>query len=98
MLLLLFCVPRQNYDLGRELGTIDIRVMEVLRNLLRPFKDATVVMSTESSSSISLIRPLMKQLMRQCDNTGVEGLAPSIHQVRQIIFNDMETRCVLWGP
>lgn len=40
-------------------------------------------MSSESSSTISLIRPLMKQLMI---------VVPSIHQLYQTVYYDLESR------
>lgn len=66
--------------------------METLRDLLKPFKEATVVMSTETSSSISLIRPLMKKLLSLCNNHGVGEMPAALHEMRQIMYNDLEAR------
>ena len=82
----------QNSDLLRDMRAIDIELIESLRDLLKPFKDVTVVMSSESSSSISLIRPLIKQLMENCDNSKVEEMPAPLHEMRQTIYNDLETR------
>jgi hypothetical protein len=71
---------------------IDTEIVEALCTLLKPYKDVTMVMSTESSSSISLIRPLLKQLMALCDNTAAPEMAPAIHEMRQTLYNDLEAR------
>lgn len=73
---------------------IDPEVVEMLK-ILKPFKEITRVMSTESSSSISLIRPLHQQMMRNLrEPTSEISLRASIHEMREIIRNDLETRLV----
>lgn len=67
-------------------------VVEELSKFLKPFKDSTAVMSTEKSSSVSLIRPLMKQLMNHC-RQGDASIA-CIHELRETIYNDLDKRLV----
>ena len=53
----------QKNDILREWRAVDPDVIDELIQVLAPFKTVTVLMSTEKSSSISLIRPLIHQLM-----------------------------------
>ena len=88
LLMLISCL--QNNDLLREMREIDTQVVEELSLILKPFKDCTMVMSTESSSSVSLIRPLLKKLMCHCrdGNTSVA----SLHELKETIYNDLDKR------
>ena len=78
----------------KTLRGVETEILELLCDLLKLFKEVTVVMSTESSSSISLIRPLQKQLMELCDNSKIPPgtFPPAIHDMRQTLFNDLERR------
>lgn len=49
ILLIFHVLSPQSHDLVRELGAIGSDVMETWRDLLKPFKETTVVMSTESN-------------------------------------------------
>ena len=72
-------------------NSIDVGIMEQLCQLLKPFKDVTVIMSTETSSSISLIRPLLHQLIENVKPT--PDVDPTIiHQMKAAIYHDLETR------
>lgn len=71
---------------------IDTSILESVCALLKPFNEATIVMSTESSSSVSLVRPLLKQLMASCDNKGADNMPASLRELRQRIYNDLELR------
>jgi hypothetical protein len=69
---------------------VDVDVVEQLCALLKPFKMVTVIMSTETSSSISLLRPLLHQLMEHAKPE--VGDIPVIHQTKAAIYHDMEKR------
>ena len=61
--------------------------------ILEPFKEATAIMSTETSSSISLICPLMLELMSSCRQLTIgEDVPASIREMGETIRNDLETR------
>ena len=76
----------------KDIRLIDTELCGQLCKQLKPSKEVTVVMSTETSSSISLVRPLLKQLMSLCNNSGADEMAASLHELRQTIFNDLDTR------
>lgn len=67
--------------------------IEAVAEILEPFKEATAIMSTETSSSISLIRPLMLELMSSCRQLTIgEDVPASIREMGETIRNDLETR------
>ena len=67
--------------------------IEAVAEILKPFKEATTIMSTETSSSISLIRPLMLELMSSCRQLTIgEDVPASIREMGETIRNDLETR------
>ena len=67
--------------------------IEAVAEILEPFKEATAIMSTETSSSISLIRPLMLELMTSCRQLTIgEDVPASIREMGETIRNDLETR------
>lgn len=70
---------------------IDIEVMELLCGILKPFKDVTNVMSTETSSSISLVRPLLHQLL-ELSKPGSASDPGVINNVKAGIHHDLEKR------
>ena len=74
------------------MNTVDINLLEEICKLLKPFKDVTTVMSTESSSSVSLIRPLLMQLKDHCKPTPELEDLPLIHEAKAAMFHDLETR------
>lgn len=82
----------QNNDMLRQMNAVDIDFVEKLCTILKPFKEITLVMSSESSSCISLIRPLLDQLMKLCTSTPEHGDSPCIHEMKHTIFNDLESR------
>ena len=67
--------------------------IEAVAEILEPFKEATAIMSTETSSSISLICPLMLELMSSCRQLTIgEDVPASIREMGETIRNDLETR------
>lgn len=70
----------------------DIPVLEQLKSLLEPFKEATITMSTESSSSVSLIRPLLHSLINICKPDPQLNDVPVIHQAKAVMYHDLEKR------
>lgn len=77
----------QNRDLLRQ-----IDLSEKVRDLLAPFKEATVVISSEISSSVSLIRPLLHKLLNVCRPTPELEDSPLIHRAKAVLYHDLETR------
>lgn len=71
--------------------SISVEQLEEIVTLLKPFKEVTVMMSTEQSSTISLIRPILIQLMEVCKPVpNVDSTI--IHTAKAAIYHDMETR------
>ena len=50
-------------DLVRHHGRLDLELIENFITVLKPFKDATVLMSSQRSVIASLLKPLLAQLM-----------------------------------
>ena len=75
-----------------ELGDIDI--LEGLKSLLHPFKEATVSVSIESCSSISLIMPLLVGLLTHCKLDPSLNDQAAIHRTKATIYHDLEDRLV----
>ena len=82
-----------NNELLRDMREIDPTVIESLGAILKPFKTVTVSISTEKSSSISLIRPLLHALMSSCRSGDVPS--PGLHELRETMFNDLDKRLVI---
>ena len=71
--------------------SISVEQLEEIVTLLKPFKEVTVMMSTEQSSTISLICPILIQLMEVCKPVpNVDSTI--IHTAKAAIYHDMETR------
>lgn len=90
-LMFFYYLVLQMNDLIRLHNHIDIEVMEEIIEVVKPFKDTTQIMSTETSSSISLIRPLFHEML--------EATKPMpdidrniIHEMKASMFHDLETR------
>lgn len=77
-------------DLIRMNNAIDLDLMERLCQLLKPFKDVTLVISSEKSSSISLVRPLLSQLLSATVPSPND--LPMMNQVKATIHHDLEKR------
>lgn len=83
-----FSVEQVN-ELMREWREIDPDTVDELCSILKPFKDVTTVISTESSVTVSLIRPLLFQLM---SGLRVQSSNPSLREFRETIRNNLEKR------
>lgn len=79
-------------DLLKVMNNIDIDVLEKIVAILKPFKEVTVIMSSESCSSISLIRPLIHQLLKTVKPLPDDSDEPVIHQAKAYIYHDLEKR------
>lgn len=77
-------------------NSLDMEAMELLCSLLKPFKDVTTIMSSESSSSISLMRPLLYRLM-ELSKPGSATDPGIINNVKAGIHHDLEKRFVLYA-
>jgi len=77
-------------DLLRLHGKIDIELVEKLVEVLKPFKDATVLMSSQTVVTASLIKPLLSNLMMS--SRPAEGDATNLHQAKAQLFHDLENR------
>lgn len=77
----------------RDWRDVDLEFIKMLCQILKPFKEATVIMSTESSASISLVRPLLHQLMAHCQAQSASMHSqPALHELCETIKNDLESR------
>ena len=66
-------------------------MMEAIQNTMRPFKDVTVIMSSEHTSTASLIRSLHITPMNGCrSNTEYDNTAH--HEMRMTMLHDLEKR------
>lgn len=79
--------------LRKHHSKIDIEVLEDVAKVLLPFKEVTTIMSTESSSSISLIRPLLSSLMEHAKPS--QGDSRMVHQSKAAIYHDLQKRLEL---
>ena len=81
-------------DLIKTMGLIDLELLEKLQRFLKPFKDAAVVLSSESTCTISLIRPIMHQLLAHSAPECELSDPPIIHQAKAVLYHDLEKRLV----
>lgn len=72
---------------------IDIELMQQISSLLKPFKDVTKIMSSEHSASISLIRPLLSQLV-EITKPVTDIDATVIHEAKAAMHHDLEQRYI----
>lgn len=70
---------------------VSIELIEKACAVLKPFLDVTRLMSSENSPTVSLIRPLIHQLMQSTVPTPDRD-PPLIHQMKATIYHDLETR------
>ena len=79
-------------DLLKVMSQVDIDVLEKITDLLKPFKDATTIMSSETSSSVSLIRPLTHSLMTKIKPDPANEDPTVIHTAKATLYHDLEMR------
>ena len=82
----------QHQELLKQIEMADVEILEMLEALLAPFKAVTLTMSTESSSSISLMRPLLHKLMTSCKPDVSLGDLNVIHEAKAAMYHDLKTR------
>ncbi|KAK0136875.1 Zinc finger BED domain-containing protein 1 [Merluccius polli] len=58
---------------------------------LKPLKEATVVMSEDSTPTLSVIAPLHAQLLHDTE-TGFSGEMPIVREIKQTIHEDLSKR------
>ena len=75
-------------DLIRDHGRLDMDLLESCVEVLKPFKDVTVLMSSEISATAPLIKPLLSQLMGLSKPESDDP--PSRHQAT--FYHDLEKR------
>ena len=75
----------------RLYNSLDIEQLEEMCELLKQFKDVTLIMSSEKSSSVSLIRPLLHQLLENTKPLPDVNI-PLVHQTKAAIYHDLEKR------
>lgn len=76
----------------KVMNKVDVTILEDVVSLLKPFYDVTNIMSSETSSSVSLIRPLHNQLMQVSKPDPALENPTAIHTAKASIFHDLETR------
>lgn len=79
-------------DLLRTLTHIDLDILDRCAVILRPFKDVTVFMSSETSTTASLILPLLQQLTANAKPDVDAGDPPVIHNAKAALYHNLETR------
>lgn len=77
-------------DMLRNHSRIDIDLLERFTLVLKPFKDVTVLMSTQVNVSSSLVKPLLNQLMKHAKPKDSEP--PVLHQAKATLFHDLQAR------
>ena len=77
-------------DLLRHHGRLDLELIENFITVLKPFKDATVLMSSQRLVTASLLKPLLAQLMAVSKPSN--GEQAILHQAKANLFNDLEKR------
>ena len=93
----------QMNDLLHHLEVSNMTVLEKLVHILKPFQETTTLMSSESSCTLSLIRPLMCHLLRvTASGPELDGdesdEPPIIHQMKAVMRHNLETRLVRLNP
>lgn len=75
---------------------IDNDILEAAMTVLKVFKDVTTMMSSQTTATASLVKPLLHQLMQI--SKPMEGDERAIHQAKATLYHDLEKRFVeYWG-
>uniref|UniRef100_A0A672JRG1 BED-type domain-containing protein n=1 Tax=Salarias fasciatus TaxID=181472 RepID=A0A672JRG1_SALFA len=72
------------------LSDMDVSAAEEIATALKPLKDATHIMSEDSTPTLSVIAPLHTQLLN--DTAGVAADAPVIREIKLAIHEDLAKR------
>lgn len=70
----------------------DIDILERLSRILTPFKEATVLMSSQSNCTVSLLRPLLYKLLSVTYPDPQLEDPPLIHEMKAVMYHDLESR------
>lgn len=74
------------------MGLIDLDLLEKCAAILKPFKDVTVIMSSETSTTASLIRPLLHQLLTHVKPNADSNDPRIVHQSKAALYHHLELR------
>ena len=58
--------------------------------VLKPFKDITTMLSSQTNVTVSLVKPLLRKLMVASKPTAGEPAA--LHQAKAALYHDLEAR------
>ena len=72
------------------MSRIDVDVLEKICSVLKPLKDVTTLMSSQTQTTASLVRPLLYKLMKVSEPANDEP--QPIHQAKANLFHDLEKR------
>lgn len=70
--------------------SIDIELIQSFADTLEPFKTVTIMMSSQTTVTISLVKPLLSKLMTLSRPT--VGEIRVLHQTKAILHHDLENR------
>ncbi|XP_049416948.1 E3 SUMO-protein ligase ZBED1-like [Epinephelus fuscoguttatus] len=74
------------------LSDMDISTAEDIASALKPMKDATHIMSEDSTPTLSVIAPLHAQLLHDTEAAGVGADTPVIREIKLAIHEDLAKR------
>nr|XP_055049286.1 E3 SUMO-protein ligase ZBED1-like [Misgurnus anguillicaudatus] len=75
------------------LSETDISTAEEIASALKPMKDATLIMSEDSTPTLSVVAPLHSQLLHDTDAAGVAAAdTPVIREIKLAIHDDLAKR------
>ena len=72
---------------------LDLELFEKCQEVLRPLKDVTTLMSSQTNTTSSLVKPLLHQLMLAAKPQTEEN--SSLHQAKATLYHDLEKRYVV---
>ncbi|KAK0131409.1 Zinc finger BED domain-containing protein 1 [Merluccius polli] len=73
------------------LKEVDVTNAEEMAMALKPLKEATVIMSEDSTPTLSVIAPLHAQLLHDTE-TGFSGEMPIVREIKQTVHEDLSKR------
>lgn len=72
---------------------IDFGALEDAKSLLAPFKEVTVIMSSEKKVTVSLVHPLKTRLLNHLRN--LQPSTSAIKAARTVMLDDLASRYAL---
>lgn len=79
-------------DYLRVFKQIDTDLLTGIKDTLKLFKDLTTLMSSESTCTVSLVRPFIAKLLAHLKPDPSREDPTAIHEARARMFHDLETR------